>query len=323
MKLSGILSIAFAALVASAALLGAASMASSNTQAQPSMAAQFSDLNQSLLGASAAQINCNTNFTLAYITAVANVIPSQAAQLGQSSALLSQYTAQVNSDASGGNVTTYREYVSTVYDPGIASVKQTIKAAIKAGNLTGSQRASLVSSYNSIKPRYQQCDLAAVKSFAQYKLAYYQDAIAQYEQQANTLSAKGISVSALYADISNANATVIQPFASIVSTGNASQIDMAIRTYCLFDGCANGTNAHLAAHFDYDKLNAIISKAETFNLTSNQTIAMNSAKGYLSAAGTALVQVGTSHYRSGQVGQVWGNLKNASATLRSAFNGAS
>ena len=116
-------------------------------------------------------------------------------------------------------------------------------------------------------------------------------------------------------DVSKANSTIVLPFESAINDAtNVSQLEAAVQRFCLFDGCPNGIDGHLAAHFDYDKLSAVVAKLQTYNLTRNQTTELNTAQGYLSAADSALAQAGISKYTTSD--NPWGDLENASSTLR-------
>jgi len=282
------------------------------------LSARLNQLNGTLLQTAFAQANCKVNFTVSYLDQAIQVIPNASTQLSGSISTLDQVSIQLQSYESGGSVSSYRAYVTGAFDPALSSIRSVFKTAVRSANPTPSQVQQLYRDYNSTISQYRQCEFSSLKQFALNKLSYYQTALSSYQQEAINLSAKGLQVGAMESDVSTANSTIVLPFsAAINSATNASQLEAAIRGYCLFDGCSGGLNGHLAAHFGYDKLSAVAAKLQTYNLTANQTAELNTARGYLSAADSALSQAGTSGYTAAT--DPWGDLHNASAALRLAL----
>lgn len=288
-------------------------------QASAALNAQLVQTNKSIMTRAAAQVNCKTNFTIEYIENVSQEVPNASVELNQSIETLRQDNAQLYAYAAAGNSSQVRAYITGTYNPEVTSIRVQLRSILN-GNVSNAQKLQLVQSYKRVDVKDGQCEYNVLKQFASDKLSDYQTILSTYTLQAINLSAKGLDTANLQADIANANSTILIPFSNAInSSTNATQLENAINTYCLFDGCSSGINDHLAAHFSYDKLVAIVNKIDTYNLSANQTAEISAANGYLSAANSALVQVNTSHYRNSQEAQVWTNLRNASVSIKLAL----
>jgi hypothetical protein len=281
-------------------------------------------VNQTILGYSYNFTNCKTNFTTSYLAQISRYTANstRASALGAAESNLTQYSLELKSYAASGDVTSYRSYLAGTYDPELSRIRGLAVLALGAGNTTAASTAQLITYYNGAKSQYEKCAYSSLRQFATEKLNAYQQQLAQHEAQADNLSSKGVDVSVLRGDISAANSTVVVPFAAAISQStNSTELQAAINKYCLFDGCPKGINAHLDAHFSSDLVTAIISKAQTFNLTANQSAAVSVAQGDLAKASSALQQAGTSAYTSGQEATIWSSLRSAAAVLKGALKG--
>jgi hypothetical protein len=135
----------------------------------------------------------------------------------------------------------------------------------------------------------------------------------------DALSAKGIDVSSLNKIISDATAQIITPLQNAVSSANdATSINNAIKGYCLFDGCANGINFHLAAKFEIAKLQIAFNK-----INSNQNVSQTSITQLqtdITTASGILTQVGTGQYSQDQNTGLWNAIKDAYNVIKTILN---
>lgn len=281
--------------------------------------ADTASLNRSLLNASVAEINCKTNLTVTFLNNVATSYPNTTNSISPLITSIKEDNAQLQSYAQSGNMSSFRSYVSGTYDPEISAINTEARKDIR-GNVSGTTVHSLKVQFNATRSTYQQCALPALKEFGNDKVAAYKAEIAGYAQTVSALSSNGVQTSALNQTISNANSTIIIPLQNAINSAtNVSQLESAINGYCLFDGCRNGIDYHLAANFATEKITAIINKAETMNLTANQTSALSSAKADIAISTSTLQTVGTSRYKDGQNTTIWSNIRNASVLVRHAL----
>jgi hypothetical protein len=153
-----------------------------------------------------------------------------------------------------------------------------------------------------------------LEDFANGRINNFKNSLDVYQKKISVLSAKGVDVSSLNQIISDANTQIIAPLQSAISSaGDASSLNQAIKKYCLFDGCVNGTNFHLAAKFETAKLqialNKINSSSEATQLQTDLTNAKN-----------ILTQVGTSQYTSDQNKNLWNAISNGYKVIKSILN---
>ena len=268
--------------------------------------------NQTLLNSAYQSILCKTNFTSTYIGYVTSAAPSLSS-LNQYSTSLQQQTAQISSLANQGNINSFRTYVAGTYDPELRSTAQNVSARIKAANLSASVISSLLLKYNASKSTYQSCYSNAAENFANQKLALFNTAISQYQNQIVKIQARGVSTSSLTRLLQNAQTEIITPLKNAVQSSNSSQIYSALAEYCLFDGCKNGTNFHLAANFQLQSLTAELNYLESnLNVSSSS---FSQTQSYLNSASSLLNTIGTAPYASGQETPVFNYLRNASQSL--------
>ena len=297
------------------ALLFAASIIALLSFANPALAQNFT-ANQTFLVAAAQYAQCKTNFTVSYIGKVTAAVPGLSG-LGQYSTALQTATSQLSSLAGRGNVTQFRTYLSGNYDQELNLISKNFTAQIRAANLSRSQTSQLRQQYNSTFATYTACRLNSVKNVAMKELALFNSSISEYQNEASSLSQQGLNTSAMNLLLQGAKAQIIAPLASAVSQAtNASQISAALNKYCLFDACRNGTNFHLAAHFELQKFTAELNYLEAKGNVSSSSLAP--AQTYLNAATSLLQAVGTAAYTNGQGNAIFANLTSASKAMQQA-----
>ncbi len=280
------------------------------------VSAQSASANQTLLQSAFVNARCKTNFTTAYIGKVAATVPSLSS-LGQYSTSLQGDTARLSILASAGNVTAYRSYVSGTFDPDLDRIAKNFSSSIRAANLSANVIAELRFNYNTTLASYKTCNMESAKEYALQKLNMFNNSIRNYQEQASDLSSKGLNVSSLNLLLQNAQSQIVSPFENAVNTAtNTSQIYAAINTYCLFDGCKNGTSFHLAAHFSLQSLTLQLNYLETDKNLSGSSLA--SANLDLNNASSILQTVGIKSYANGQGDNIFDNLSAASKAMQQA-----
>jgi hypothetical protein len=278
--------------------------------------AQSLAANQTYLNAAARYAQCKTNFTVAYAGGAVFVVPKLSG-IGQYSAVIESETSQLYSLAAAGNVSSFGSYLSGTYDPELNAIAKNFSAQIKAANLTKNQTAQLRLLYNRIYGVYLSCRMGPIMATALDKLAMFNQSIASYQNETSTLSQQGISTGGLTLLLQNAKAQIVVPLATAVAQAvNASPISAALAQYCLFDGCKNGTNFHLAAHFELQKLTAELGYLGANKSVSSSSLA--SAQSDLNSAASVLQAVGTAAYAGGQSSTIFSNLTAATKAMQQA-----
>jgi hypothetical protein len=278
--------------------------------------AQNMTANQTLLQAAVVNAQCKTNFTTSYIGEVTAAVPSLSA-IGQYSTTLQADTSTLSLLAAAGNVTAFRGYLRGTYDPELNKIAKNVSASIRSANLTANVIAGLRQDYNVTIASYKSCNIDSSKVYALRKLNLFKDSIKEYQNRANDLASKGLNASALDIMIQDAQSQIVTPFATAIGqASNASQMQAALNAYCLFDGCKNGTNFHLAAHFSLQSLTTQLNYLETDKNVSTSSLA--GAQGLLNNASSMLLIVGTKAYANGQANVIFGNLTAASKAMQQA-----
>ena len=237
--------------------------------------------------------------------------------LGQYSTTLQSDTSSLSSLASAGNVTAFRVYLRGTYDPELNRIAKNVSASIKSSNLTANVTAGLRHDYNVTLANYKSCNIDSSKGYALKKLEFFNGSISNYQDKAEDLASKGLDASALDMMIQNAKTQIVAPFgAAIGQASNASQIQTALNAYCLFNGCKNGTNFHLAAHFSLQSLTTQLDYLETDKNVSASSL--GGAQDLLNDASSMLLTVGTKAYANGQANVIFSNLTAASKAMQQA-----
>ena len=287
-------------------------LASANT-----VFAQTPNANQTLLQSAYVNAACKVNFTTTYLSHVTASVPSLGSSLGKYSASLQGDASRLSALAAAGNITAYKNYVSGTYDPDLNRIAKNASSAIRAANLTANTIAALRQNYNATLSSYKSCNLQSAKEYALQKLNMFNNSIRNYQEQVSDLSSKGLNVSSLDLLLQNAQSQIVGPFENAINAAtNTSQIYAAINTYCLFDGCKNGTSFHLAAHFSLQSLTLQLNYLEADKNLSGSSLA--SANLDLNNASSILQAVGIKPYANGQGDNIFDNLSAASKAMQQA-----
>ena len=149
------------------------------------------------------------------------------------------------------------------------------------GNGTGASMDELKASMESLQSAYKSLRGAEgtcfdVKGHVKLVLDYYNATLDGYESRAQNLTGRGINASNLLSLVGSARLQIVAPLKNGVnSASNSSQLRMMLYQYCLYDGCVNGTNFHMAAKFEAmrmaDLLAAMAPKAVEEGLGGNVT----------------------------------------------------
>jgi hypothetical protein len=279
-------------------------------------AADVNQTKQDMLNAAMANIACKADFMGGVISSIDANVPS--ASLGSFADALKADEQNLQGMASAGDWEGFRSSVHGTFDPDMKSAREAVESLRKddGKNLTNDTRATLRADYEQLRTTYQACESSAMSQYAGAKIDWYNTVLDDYQARADRLNAKGVQTSDLSALISDARSQIVSPLqAAVDAASNTSQVREALGQYCLFNGC-NGTNFHMAARFESDKLGDVLSyiqpTAQSDGLGDNVT----SAQAQLGSVQSELSSIGTSEYADGQKDEVWSGIKSVAGDVK-------
>jgi len=272
-----------------------------------------------LLGAATAEAQCRVDFTVGYLNAISAAVPNASATLGADASALQADMATLDGYATSGDTAGYRSYLSGTMDPAFKAARNDVASRPWKGS-GDATLSSLKASYLQLSQTLESCQLNAAKSFAQDKIAIYQQDIENYTSRTGAIAGRNgsIGTGGLNQILSDAQSQVIGPLqAAISSAGNASDLRAALDKYCLYDGCKNGENFHLAVKYGLARLTATLSSAQS-RMGANGTNYFAKAQQDLSSAQSEMSAIGTSQYTDSSRGALQDSMKSFTRDLRQA-----
>lgn len=199
-------------------------------------------------------------------------------------------TQKFNSDQRAANLDAIYE-IRTMHS-------KTVNSALKLDN-------------SQLQAAEKSCLFAAKQQKAQVKVKSFDREITHAQDLSDKMSKHGANTAALNQTILDAN-NRIQAFQTAVNNAqNSTQLQSALNSFCLYNGCKAGNNFHFAANAaiqaDQAKLNLLSGK----NSTSSFQSQVSQAQSDITNAQTALTQVGGNQYQGTQSNTVWNDIKAA------------
>jgi len=232
---------------------------------------------------------------------------------------LQQDENQIQTCVSQGNLTLLKDYVKGNFDNDLKNARESIVGWRKqARNESLSDRQKIISQYNSAKSGYESCSLDALKMVAQNKVQQDIYSLNKYQNMSNALASKGYDVSSINSLINNAQNQIVNPLQDAISSStSAQQLRTALNSYCLFDGCNNGTNFHFAAKYDLARYQIIFNSIEQNSTSLNvSSSSLTSIQTSLTDAQSVLTAVGSVQYTNTQRQQLSQDLKSAAEGIK-------
>ena len=258
------------------------------------------------------EIGCRIDFNTAVLNSLIATAPGNSTDLQASVTLLADDRTQLTGMQNSTDIRNFNLH----YEHDMQQVRQSVSQWRSAvgSHLSMSTRASLVLAYKDAQDAYDQCRFGVLKTMAQQRIDNYNKQIAKYQNVSDNWAARGFDTAQLDSLLQDAQTQLVQPMqAAIVAATDHDSLAQALNSYCLYDGCTNGTNFHLEAKFDVTKLGIV------YNDLQNNSAAFNLASSDLATAGqdiadakATLAQVGTAAYTTGQSQTIYTNVKNAS-----------
>ena len=271
------------------------------------------------LQSSVQEISCRIDFNSGVISSLASSAPNDTSL--QSS--LTTLQADKTQLQSFSNTSDYMGFVKGQYTSDMQQIRNSVNSWRKSNHgLSIAQRAAVASSYTQLKSTFDQCETQRWKDVAQDRLTSFQSDLSKYQNTTSRFASEGFDVSAMNTLLADANTQIITPLQNAISSASSSQsVISVVQSYCLYDGCKNGTNFHLAAKFDLARFSSIYSSLEAnatvLNLSSST---LSQAQQSITDAQSVLTTVGGAAYTSAQEQQLSADLKSISSSLRSLIS---
>jgi hypothetical protein len=263
-----------------------------------------------------ASVTCTDNYDTAYLNDVVNAInnPTITSTITTTDIpKLNADFAELQADATTNNAAQFKtDSQKFTSDQRTASLDAV--TAIKAAHST-TVNSTLKSETSQLQSAEKSCLFAAKQQKAQVKIQTYTKAITNAQNLSNDLTKHGANTGALNQTIVNTNSQ-IQAFQTAVNNAqNSTQLQVALNSFCLYNGCKTVNNFHFAANTaiqaDQAKLNLLSGKNST---TSFQALVAQ-AQSDITNAQNALTQVGANQYQGTQSNTVWNNIKAAADVI--------
>jgi len=274
------------------------------------------------LSAAMDDVKCKNDFTIGVIDSIQSADPDGSGSLDAIASTLQADESKLQTYTDSKDVDGFRSYLKSNYNPDLRAAKSDVQDWRKsAKNLSNGTRESLRTSYNDLRTTYESCNLDAVKAHAQEKVQWYESELDNAGAKADNLSGRGIDTSNLETIISDARSGIVSPLSSVIdSATDAKGIQVALKQYCLYDGCTDGSNFHFAAKFESTKLDDILAKLNANPNAQNATAHIQAAQNDLSTAEGILSSLGLSQASDSQQTQLWNSIKDAATNVKEAIS---
>lgn len=297
-------------------------------------------VNSTVTSALIARTSCQLNVTNAFISNISSNLPPSILQglrtnLTSESNSIALFNSQLQS-YQNSNTIKVRDFITTKVNPIFGRLNgdalfygakigaaNATKGNATLENLIVTFRNNLKLQSSILKQGYVNCTTTPYMQIAEQKLNSYESDIQVAQNNIAKLSSYGLNTTILNITVLNANTTIITPLSqAITSANNATQLKSAIDSYCLYDGCLNGTNYHFAARFAIAKVNATIIAIMSSdpNATSSD---LNAAQSHINNASAELELVGTQIYKKNEGKIIWANITSSTSLIRQAVKPAS
>ncbi len=213
---------------------------------------------ENLLAATSNALKCKTDFFVGVLNSMAANITS-AENLTQYAVKLQNDSKQIETLATQNDLDALKAFIKTTYDPDLKSAREAVNSWRNSNNknLTKEQKTSLKESYAKVEKDFNDCQLPAFKEMANRRIEEFNSHLAHYQNVTDKLSARGVNASAMQKVIDDARLQIIVPLQNeIANATTEKEVKDALKKYCLYDGCRNGINYHLAVRFEIAKLGA-------------------------------------------------------------------
>jgi hypothetical protein len=212
------------------------------------------------------------------------------------------------------DIISFKEYLRTNIEPNLKISRSKISSWIRNNKkkLSNEEKTSFKEKYKELKQGYDNCITNSLKEYAQNRVDSFELIIQNHKNRTEALSLKGVDTTKLNEIINNGETEIINQLKEgIDSANNSKDILLVLNNYCLFNGCENGINFHLAIKYEIKKLEILsymIKKSNNSSLlTSNVTLINN----YLSYLKKELLAINKIKYSPEKEKEIEDNIKKA------------
>ncbi len=260
-----------------------------------------------------ADVECKTTFNVGILDSYVDAIPNSSSVLNPLIETLESDTATLQGYATSNNTEDFRMFLRETYEKDSKNAKEALSRVRRSASLDNATKTQLRVVYDRLKSEYQSCHVEAVRLFASSKVELYEGHLSNLDEKIRSLEEKGVDSSRLKSLVSDARENIVSPLRSAITSGDsAALVRAATREYCLYNGCPNGTAYHLAARFEIEKLDALLTRIKGTNTSSVEELILkadedlNDAKELLST-GSSSVEVES---------QIWLEIRSCASTIQ-------
>lgn len=262
-----------------------------------------------------ASITCNNAYLDGYTNVVVTAINNSTttANLGTDITKTSADFVALQTDVNSSNTAQFKTDLKT-YHTDIRTTNLDSHADLKATH-SKTVYATLKSETSQLRSTENSCLFVAKQQRAHLKVDMFNYDMARANNMTQKMAKHGEDTTGMVKVIGNATAQIQAFQLAVQNAENSTQLQAAIQSFCLYNGCKTSDNFHFAAataiQADQAKLNLLATKNST---TSYQGLVIQ-AQTDIGNAQTALNQVGSNKYQGNQSSDVWNNIKAAADVI--------
>jgi hypothetical protein len=253
------------------------------------------------LSARSAELSCMIDFHIAVMQGIEPMAPELGAFIGR---LRGDKTA-ISTLAETGDLEDFRKSVNRI----IQDMNDAKNATRDARRNIRGNASEKRSSYAEAEGLFKSCQDSISLSLASAKLAYVNRELEWHEKIIINISYRSIDTYDMTAIMYDARTAIAGPLKAAIESNDPAQAMEAVRKFCLYDGCKDGVNFHLAARLSQARLLAVMKRVEPGVIEFKGTT--GEIKGHIFESMDALREIGTSDYAKGDKDAVWDPLKKA------------
>jgi len=283
-----------------------------------------------LLNSALKDMGCKVTYETGLINAMVSKFPSLSSSLSPYIGKLQTDLAQLTQYSSQKDVQNYTIYVQETFTPNLVDANTAQRKGIESlrdnsgmdKNETKAAMRSLKSEMESLRAANEIC--FDMETHAGLVINYYTNSLNMYEKRANNLSQRNIGAAVLSNLVAEARQNILDPLKDEVNSAqNNSQIKAALMKYCLFDGCLNGTNFHMAAKYETARLqillNVVSVEAVNIDLDNSGYPDRDEIKIALEHVDEIIDSWANVNANSGQLKTEWDNIRSAAKKIHALF----
>ena len=259
-----------------------------------------------------ASLTCGNTYTTGYLNAIVTIVNNSTitATLNDDITKLGVGFSALQIDANNGNVTQYKTDVKT-YNADSKKANLDARTILKTMH-NKNIYSELKSQVNQLRLEQKSCMFTAKQQQAQSKIQMFNKSLLHVENMTNKMTKHGIRADALNQTINTASAQVQAFQLAVQNSQNGTQLQAALNSFCLYDGCKDPNNFHFAAKTAIEVNQAKLNVLSVKNNTSSYQALVSQGQIDLTNAQNKLNDVGSNKYHGTQSSDVWNNIKAAS-----------